>query len=308
MTGYSERAESSSADIRFESVDPTDARVAELIREIDELTLAMYPGSPIYGIETEGFIDAGGTFLLLHVDDRLAGCGGLRPVADGTVEVKRMYVREDFRGQGLARVLLHKLEKDARDRGVGIMRIETDNMPGAALYLYRTAGYAETPSYGEYVDNPLSICLAKPLLSVADEAFLASFEDCTLPEAEWTHLAHVNVAWLILTQTSSERGLKRLREGILRYNTDVLKRRRKYHETVTVAFARLVSSRINPMENWTGFRSRIADMLDTAKPVLLNYYSDERLFSDDARARFVNADRKTLPDFRDVTSTVQLNE
>lgn len=304
MTGFSEPARSPSAGIRFESVDPTDERAVELIREIDALTLALHPGSPIYGIEAEGFIDAGGAFLLLHIDGELAGCGGLRPVDEGSVEVKRMYIRENFRGRSFSRMLLRKLEKDARNRGVKIMRIETDDIPGGvALNLYRSAGYATIACYGEYIDNPLSICLAKPLLSATDEAFLASFEDCTLPKTEWTHLAHIRVAWLILTQSSADRGLKRLREGILRYNTKVLNRGDKYHETVTVAFARLVSSRINPLQNWTGFRARIEDMLDTANPVLLSYYSRERLSSDVARAQFVDADQKSLPDFRDATST-----
>jgi GNAT superfamily N-acetyltransferase len=285
--------------ISFESVDPADNRAALLIREIDRITLDIYPGMPTYGIETEGFIDAGGTFLLLLVDGIVAGCGGLRPLEGGHCEVKRMYVRERFRGLGLARKLLQKLESTAAGNGVEIMCIETGDRQSQALSLYRSAGYSDIPLYGPYVDNPLSICLAKPLLSRNDVSFLCDFEDCTLPESEWTHMAHVKVAWLILTQSNSERALQRLKSGILRYNTDVLHRRHKYHETVTVAFARLVSSCIHPTETWAQFQTRIDNLLSPTDPILLRYYSDERLFSDEARERFIDPDREPLPEFRD---------
>ena len=129
----------------------------------------------------------------------------------------------------------------------------------------------------------------------ADERFLAAFENCELPEDQWTHLAHIRAAWVCLSLASPAEALMRIREGILRYNTEVLKRRHKYHETVTVAYTGIVADRMLPGELWSDFRERIGDLLDTGNPVLLRYYSKNRLFSDEARAAFVKADLRQLP-------------
>jgi hypothetical protein len=131
-----------------------------------------------------------------------------------------------------------------------------------------------------------------------DRVFLKRFEDCTLPETEWTHIAHIRVAWLCLAQDPPDRALERIRVGILRYNTEVLLRRHKYHETVTVAFARIVSDRMRALQTWQQFAEGIDDILDPETPILMNYYSGERLFSDEARQHFVEPDIRQLPVFR----------
>ena len=128
-----------------------------------------------------------------------------------------------------------------------------------------------------------------------DLAFLRRFEACTLPEPEWTHLAHIRVAWTCLRLGPPGEALQRIRSGILRYNTEVLKRPHRYHETVTVAFTHIVADRIRAGEDWHGFSGRIGDLTDRESPVLLRYYSGERLFSDDARRQFVEPDIRPLP-------------
>jgi len=131
-----------------------------------------------------------------------------------------------------------------------------------------------------------------------DERFLSNFENCLLPESEWTHHAHIRVAWLCLSEDAPETALQRIRSGILRYNTEVLRRRHKYHETVTVAFARTVADRMHAGESWEQFSFRIDDILDPDAPILLNFYSAERLFSDQARLQFIEPDIRALPPFR----------
>ena len=132
-------------------------------------------------------------------------------------------------------------------------------------------------------------------VSAADYEFLARFEACTLPEREWTHLAHIRVAWVCLNVDPPGTALERIREGILRYNTEVLNRAHMYHETVTVAYTRIVSARMANEERWVEFAQRIDDLLDRESPALLRYYSAERLYSDEARFSFVEADRESLP-------------
>jgi len=131
--------------------------------------------------------------------------------------------------------------------------------------------------------------------AVDDRLILAQFEQCTLPESEWTHLAHIRVAWLYLSQQPPNSALRKICAGILRYNTKVLHRPEKYSETVTVAFAHVVLGRMQAAEPWDRFAMRIDDLLDSKIPVLLNYYSQEKLFSNKARTQFVEPDLTELP-------------
>ena len=140
-----------------------------------------------------------------------------------------------------------------------------------------------------------STALADAAVTGDDRRFLGRFEDCTLTESEWTHLAHIRVAWVCLALEPADTALERICRGILRFNTTVLGRPEMYHETVTVAFTRLVANRRRVGEAWEMFANRIDDFLDRKTPVLLRYYSADRLFSDEARVRFVDPDLAELP-------------
>ena len=142
--------------------------------------------------------------------------------------------------------------------------------------------------------EPAKLTAAAQLL-IDEDSFLSRFERCTLPENEWTHLAHVKVAWLYLTQQSPDDALRRIRSGILRYNTEVLHRPEKYSETITVAFTHVVLNRMRTHQPWDTFATRIDDLLDPKKPILLNYYSVKLLCSDLARTQFVEPDVTELP-------------
>lgn len=131
--------------------------------------------------------------------------------------------------------------------------------------------------------------------SPADLNFLRRFENCEVTEDEWTHKAHVYVAWTLAMTNTAHTAEERLRAGILRHNSEVLGRPEQYHETVTLAFARIIRARMRGDEAWGDFLRRNRDLLAADEPILLNYYSPGRLFSADARARFVEPDRENLP-------------
>jgi hypothetical protein len=144
---------------------------------------------------------------------------------------------------------------------------------------------------------PVTVSMARSDRNIGaeDRRFLESFEQCTLPESEWTHLAHIRVAWTCLQESDPAEAVARIRRGILRYNTNVLGRPEMYHDTVTIAFSRLIADRMRPGETWDGFARRIDDLLDGKSPILLRYYSGGRLFSDEARDQFVEPDLNALP-------------
>jgi len=145
---------------------------------------------------------------------------------------------------------------------------------------------------------PETGCLArdKPTHLTEDEKkFLQSFENCSLPEEEWMHRAHLKVAWLYLVHLTSDEALDKIRAGILRYNTVVLDRRIQYHETVTVAFTQIIAERMEPGDTWPAFEKRNADLFERGLKPILCYYSEERLMSEEARTGFVDADIQELP-------------
>ncbi|MEE6263455.1 GNAT family N-acetyltransferase [Plantactinospora sonchi] len=94
---------------------------------------------------------------------RAVACGAIRSVDRETAEITRMYVRPAHRGRGLGRQLLGALEELALWSGHSVLRLETGRQLVRAIGLYVSAGYAEIAVYGEYVDNPQSVCFEKRL-------------------------------------------------------------------------------------------------------------------------------------------------
>lgn len=90
-------------------------------------------------------------------------CGGLRVVADGITEIKRMYVRPESRGSGVAAALLRRLEEAALDLGSPALVLETGNEQKRAVGFYEREGFTRIANFGPYVGAPLSICYSKVL-------------------------------------------------------------------------------------------------------------------------------------------------
>ena len=84
--------------------------------------------------------------------------GAVRPA-----EIKRMFVRGDRRGLGLARRMLAALEADAANAGADWMVLETGSPQVAAVALYRSSGYADIERFGYYADEPDALNLGRPL-------------------------------------------------------------------------------------------------------------------------------------------------
>ena len=92
-----------------------------------------------------------GQLLLAYVGDALAGCGGMRALADvdhaNACEMKRLYVRPAFRGLGLGRALAEALLDEARRAGYSVMLLDTLNDMESARELYATLGFEEIAPY-----------------------------------------------------------------------------------------------------------------------------------------------------------------
>jgi ribosomal protein S18 acetylase RimI-like enzyme len=93
-----------------------------------------------------------GSLILAHVDGYTAGCIALRKLEDGICEMKRLYVRENFRGLGLGKKLVTRIIEEASRRHYQYMRLDTLPTMKEAQRLYLSFGFYDIESY---VYNPV---------------------------------------------------------------------------------------------------------------------------------------------------------
>jgi GNAT superfamily N-acetyltransferase len=143
----------------------TSSTAAVLIQALNAELSGLYPepGATHFRLDPDEVADGRGAFVVALLDGRPLGCGAVRRLDPGAAELKRMYVAPDARGQGIGRALLSELEHEARRFGARRLLLETGIRQEAALALYRKTGFAVIPAFGEYLDSPTSVCMAKDL-------------------------------------------------------------------------------------------------------------------------------------------------
>lgn len=147
--------------LTFRRVSADEPTARQLIAELDAGFLKFYPPEHMFGLHPNEERDPALHFFVIEQGANTLGCGALR-ILDATYgELKRMYVRPEYRGRGVARKLIQHLEQTARTLGITCMRLETGPEQIEALALYRAEGYADIPPYGEYVGSPVSVCMEK---------------------------------------------------------------------------------------------------------------------------------------------------
>ena len=139
-----------------ERADSADA--IALITELDTHLESLYPRQSRHGYSVEKLIAQAVAFFVLRDGDTPAGCGGIQLFGTEYGELKRMYVRPQFRGSGFGKLLLNHLADYARAHGVGLLRLETGIHQTAAIGLYERMGFQRIPPFGPYFEDPLSLC------------------------------------------------------------------------------------------------------------------------------------------------------
>ena len=103
--------------------------------------------------------------LVAYRNGQPVGSGALREYEPGILEIKRMYVRPGYRGQGIASKILSALEEWCKELGFPKCILETGINQPEAIGLYEKSGYTRIPNYGNYAGAYNSVCFEKKLNS-----------------------------------------------------------------------------------------------------------------------------------------------
>ena len=101
--------------------------------------------------------------ILAYDNDIPIACASFKRYDEECAEVKRVFVKKEYRGIGLSKNLMAMLEKRAIEKGFQYFILESGEPLVSAMALYRKIGYKVIPNYGQYVDMNESICMKKKL-------------------------------------------------------------------------------------------------------------------------------------------------
>ena len=147
-----------SATVCFEAADSVDAH--RLIEALSAVLAGITGNDGKSSFDVADMTGSGARFAIAR-DERgdAIGCGGLRPLADGVAEIKRMYAAPGTRGVGTA--LLAFLEAEAAAMGYKELWLSTRQVNAGAVAFYAARGFRRIPNFGKYVGSAVSVCFAK---------------------------------------------------------------------------------------------------------------------------------------------------
>lgn len=99
--------------------------------------------------------------FVIYDGDTPVGCASFKHYEEGVAEVKRVFVRKDYRGRGLSKLLMEQVESKATEQGYQSLILETGKPMLPAIGLYTSLGYQVIDNYGQYKNMPRSICMSK---------------------------------------------------------------------------------------------------------------------------------------------------
>jgi putative acetyltransferase len=151
--------------ITIEEDDLTGADIVALLRYHLGQMVQHSPICSVHAFPVERLRQPDVTFYALRIDGQLAACGALKQIDADHGELKSMRTDPNFLRRGLGEAILLHLITEARARGYTRLSLETGKPEPfhAAHALYRKHGFAECPPFGDYTEDPFSMCMTRTL-------------------------------------------------------------------------------------------------------------------------------------------------
>ncbi|MEO6695639.1 MAG: GNAT family N-acetyltransferase [Ignavibacteria bacterium] len=134
----------------------------ELIKSLDEI-LRENDGEEHSFFAKYNTLDNIKHAVVAYSDKVPVGCGALKKYTEDTAEIKRMFICEESRRQGIAKIILKDLEQWSKELNFSNCILETGKKLTEAVNFYKSCGYKVIPNYGQYSEKEASICLQKSI-------------------------------------------------------------------------------------------------------------------------------------------------
>lgn len=135
----------------------------DLVDLLDKNLWEIYPDTMSKYVKGN-IVDHNVFVVLLYHDNQAIGCGCLRPFEnDSTIELKRMFIRKEYRGKGLSKEIVKELLVWSKELMYKTVLLETGIKQPEAIGLYENMGFHRIEPYGEYIGNNESICMKKAI-------------------------------------------------------------------------------------------------------------------------------------------------
>ncbi len=134
----------------------------KLVLELDK-DLALRNGDSNDFFAQYNKIDLINNVVVAYEANKVVGCGAMKMYRDGVMEIKRMFVPKEYRGQGIAGNILNELQAWAKELGFEKCILETGDKMVEAIGLYQKSGFITIPNYGQYANVNSSICFEKAI-------------------------------------------------------------------------------------------------------------------------------------------------
>ncbi|WP_417688963.1 GNAT family N-acetyltransferase [Roseibium sp.] len=152
-----------SATITVETPLSPDMRA--MVQELSDLLLSLTPAEACHHLTAEQMAGERTTVFVARVAGEIAACGALHRHDGGVAEVKRMYTRPAFQGQGLGAMILDRIIEEAKSEGVRQLVLETGWNYEAARKLYERRGFTLCGPVLDYPEHPESVFYSRPLMA-----------------------------------------------------------------------------------------------------------------------------------------------
>ena len=142
--------------------DPVEDGARALLEASHALMQSLFPAESNHYLSLDDLKADNIRFFVADLHGQAAGCGALA-LREGYGEVKSMFVDPAKRGAKLGQRILDRIEEEARENGLTLLRLETGNTLAAAHRLYKSQGYALCGPFGDYKPDPNSLFMEKTL-------------------------------------------------------------------------------------------------------------------------------------------------
>jgi ribosomal protein S18 acetylase RimI-like enzyme len=149
-------------DIELLITDNKNTDFIELTQLLDEDLWARY-GDMQANYDKHNTIDYINEAIIIYKNKIPVACGAFKEYNPDSAEIKRIFVKKENRQQGLAKLIISKIEESIKKHGYKYSILETGQKQQEAISLYKNLGYEIIENYAPYVGDSNSVCMKKVL-------------------------------------------------------------------------------------------------------------------------------------------------